>query len=166
MKTITDSKQALLTQLEEVVRDATVYFVTVPDNQFDGHLTARQALSRLVFWHREYAAIAQALADGLQPVLRHGTYADLNEQADEEFAEVNMFVLCDMLQSYQDQFTKGLVSITDWSQPMPIKRGGRRSSVRRQLQRIEANIRTHVKKLKRAERHGQRWVDAYYGGIA
>ena len=69
----------LLSDLCDNVSAAANFFMRVDENLFDGHQTAREVLSHLVFWHHEYCEISQALLLGEMPTLLAGSLALLNE---------------------------------------------------------------------------------------
>lgn len=158
-------REGLLNALNETVIEASDYFRTANEHLFDGYQSARQVLSHLVFWHREYAQIVQAMVAGDEPELRSGTYEELNQQAASEFAALSLPELCDLLDAYQEELDTALRLLRSWNVILAIKRGGRRNAVAKRLRMIERHIHLHVTRLKRAERHGEAWVMAYYGGL-
>jgi hypothetical protein len=151
-----------LTRLRKTVADAATFLADVDEEIFDGYQTARQVLSHLVFWHREYVSIVQALADGRKPLLQNGTYAELNAGACCEFEKQTMVQLARRLLILQESLEAELVRFTDWEMNFPIKHGSRRKTVAKRLPNIEAHVRNHVNRLRRAERLGEAWIRAYY----
>ena len=152
----------LLHALNEIVDEACAFFLKVDQDLFDGHQNAREILSHLVFWHREYVLIIKALKAGQQPSLKSGTYAELNSAATCEFLNIPMFELAHELRSYQDQLADDLQLLPNWNIDFPVKFGSRSGSVAGRLPSIESHIRGHVRRLKRAERLGEAWVNTYY----
>ena len=73
-----------------------------------------------------------------------------------------MFELANKLRSYQDQLADDLRLLPDWHIDFPVKSGGRSDSVAGRLPSIESHIRSHVRRLNRAERLGEAWVNTYY----
>lgn len=165
MQVKVDQRSDVLARLNTTVNEASRYFRTVDEHLFDGHQSARQALSDIVFWHREYLNIVTTMLDGEEPELREGTYEELGELATAEFKTTPLPLLCDELDGMQAKLEMALQQLPDWNVILPTKRGGRRVKVARRLTMVEKQIRQHVARLKRAERHGEAWVMAYYGGI-
>jgi alkylhydroperoxidase/carboxymuconolactone decarboxylase family protein YurZ len=157
-----DDRQPALQGLADTVNEAAAFFVATEESLSDGYQSAREVLSHLVFWHREYVAIAQALADGCEPELRKGTYAELNAGATCEFEGKTMEELARLLLHYQKSLEEALLSLPDWGIIYPVKYGGRLKCVAERLPAIESHIRNHVKRLQRAERRGEGWVRAYF----
>jgi hypothetical protein len=151
-----------LTRLQKTVADAAAFLAEVDEEIFDGYQTARQVLSHLVFWHREYVNIVQALADGRKPLLQNGTYAELNAAACCEFEKQTMAGLARRLLTLQESLEVELCRLTDWEMNFPIKHGSRRKCVADRLTGIEVHVRSHVTRLRRAERLGEAWIRAYY----
>jgi hypothetical protein len=152
----------LLHALNVIVAEACAFFLKVDQDLFDGHQNAREILSHLVFWHREYALIIKALKDGQQPRLKAGTYAELNSAATCEFLNTPMSELAHQLRSHQDQLVDDLRLLPNWDIDFPVKSVGRSESVAGRLPSIGSHIRGHLRRLKRAERLGEAWVKAYY----
>ena len=148
--------------LSATVTDAAEFFLQNDPHLFDGYQTAFEVLSHLLFWHCEYVAIIQALRNDVQPELRAGTFAELNQVATEEFAGIPVDELANQLLAYQKTFEDELGQITNLLIEFPIKCGGRTKSVRDRVPSIESHIRNHVRRLRSAERHGEEWVKAYY----
>jgi len=153
---------AALKALTATVAEAAEFFQQSDPHLFDGYQTASEVLSHLLFWHCEYVAIIQALRNGVQPELRAGTYAELNQVATEECDGIPVDELANQLLAYQKTFEDELGQITDLLIEFPIKCGGRTKSVRDRVPSIESHIRNHVRRLRSAERHGEEWVKAYY----
>ena len=74
-------RERLLGKLANTVSGAALFLAEADESLNDGHQTAREVLSHILFWHREYVAIVQALLEGHPPDLRHGTFAALNAPA-------------------------------------------------------------------------------------
>jgi hypothetical protein len=155
--------EQLLTKLDETVAQAAQFFSGVDETLCDGHQTAREVLSHLVFWHQEYAAIIESLAGGRQPVLRRGAFADLNAQATRTYQTVSLRDLAHRLLSTQDRLDVALRRLPDWSMNFPVKEGGRFWSVSDRVAAIESHIRNHVYRLRRIQRHSPAWWMAYNG---
>ncbi len=153
---------ATLQALVATVAEAAEFFRQSDQDLFDGYQTASEVLSHFLFWHCEYVTIIRAIRNGMQPELRLGTFAELNEAAAEEFAGIPVDELVAQLLAYQKTFEYELGQITDLVVEFPIKYGGRTKSVRDRIPSIESHIRNHVRRLKSAERHGEDWVKAYY----
>ncbi len=153
---------AVLSTLTATVAEAAEFFLQGDPDLFDGYQTATEVLSHLLFWHCEYVAIIHAIRNGVQPELRVGTFAELNEAAAEEFAGIPVNELVSQLLAHQKTLEEGLGQITDLMIEFPIKYAGRTKSVRDRVPTIESHIRCHVRRLKSAERHGEEWVRVYY----
>jgi len=131
-----------LTTLNLTSGDAAAFFAQVDEALSDLHQTARQCLSHLVFWHREYVNIARDLLAGRQPGLRHGNFKSLNAQASQEFQDESLPELAGLLVD--------LRALPDSQPHFPLKQGGHPWRVVDLVPRIEAHIRNHVDRLKRA----------------
>ncbi len=158
----TGERERLLDQLASTVREAAGFLADANASLYDGHQTAREVLSHLVFWHREYVTTVESLLQGCSPALRQGTFAELNAAAAVEFKACSMGELAEGLLRLQDKFSECIWQLPDWGVDFPVKRGSRRKPVAGRLVAIEAHIRNHVRRLRRAQRLGQAWVIAYY----
>ena len=145
-----------LNELAQAVADAVALFASVDENLPDGEQTARTVLSHLVFWHREYVAIAEALAAGRAPVLLEGRFTQFYQQACREFASVPLPVLAMRLGEYQLRLDGALRAIPDWRAEFPIKQGGKCVAIEERVPGLAAHIRNHVVSLRKAQRHGER----------
>lgn len=157
-----DECQTALRELSKMVNEAVAFFVETDESLSDGYQSAREVLSHLVFWHREYVTIAQALVVGGKPELKKGTYAELNAGATCEFEGKTMKELARLLIQYQKSLEEALQCLPDWGIHYPVKYGGRLKCVAERLPAIESHIRNHMRRLQRAERRGEDWVHAYY----
>jgi len=158
----TSTRSDLLLVLGETVNEAAEFFADVDEDLFDGYQKAREVLSHLVFWHREYSKVIKALRNGRQPELKSGTFVELNAAATVEFRKVPMSELTYQFALHQNQLAQELKLLSDWEVNFPVKCGGRVKSVSERLPAIESHIRNHVNRLKRAQRLGEAWVKAYY----
>ena len=158
----TQDRNQLLSTLTEGVAFAAHFFTEVEESLFDGHQTAREVLSHLVFWHREYVAISHALLYGDQPELLSGSLADLNKSAHIEFQEMSMLELADDLTQLQSSLAINLRRLKDWSINFPFKKGCRGTDVAGRICAIDTHIRNHVARQERAQRRGEAWIRAYY----
>jgi hypothetical protein len=157
-----NERRQYLESLECTIGEAADFLGAVDEDLWDGNQTARETLSHLVFWHREYLNVAQALAEGCEPSLLRGTFAELNEAAVQGFKNESMPNLARRLLSYQAVLSAVLYRLPDWSVNFPVKHSGRRKTVAGRLVAIEAHCRYHLRKLQRAQRLGEEWVRAYY----
>ncbi|NCF68439.1 MAG: hypothetical protein GWP61_20955 [Chloroflexi bacterium] len=155
-------REQLLSMLTEAVSLVTNFFTQTDGALFDGHQTARQVLSHLVFWHREYVAISHALLIGAKPVLLRGSLAELNDQASIEFQEQDMVELVHYLTELQTNLVTNLRCLEDWDVNFPFKKGCRETSVGGRICAIDAHIRNHLARQERASRRGEAWIKAYY----
>jgi hypothetical protein len=151
-----------LRALDEALVDAAGYLAGVDPDLDGGYQTAHEVLSHFVFWHREYVTISQALLEGRGPALRDGTFAQLSREATTEFAGQSMADLATSLLALQKSLCEQLLVLVDWSVDFPVKQDSRPRSVAKRVALIEQHLRDHVRRLRRAERHGQAWVKAYY----
>jgi hypothetical protein len=157
-----NDRERVLRTLDDAVNDAAGYLAEVDQDLHGGHQTAREVLSHLVYWHREYVTITKAMLDGCQPPLRDGTFAQLNAEATKEFAGQTMADLAYTLLTLQETFLTQLRSLPDWSANFPTKQDGRHKCVTDRVSGIESHFRGHSRRLRRAERLGEAWVRAYY----
>ena len=142
----------ILIALRRTVLNAALFFATADEQLSDGCQTAHEVLAHLVFWHREYVAIAQALASGRQPELRSGAFAQLNARACQEFAGMPLPALARCLVTLQELLEAALRHLPDWEINFPVKQGGRYWSIDERLPTIESHIRRHVARLRHAVR--------------
>jgi hypothetical protein len=152
---------ALLDKLNETIEEAVSLFSEVDDDLCDGNQSARAVLSHLLFWHLEYAAVAEALVEGHQPVLREGAFSVLNAQATRLYQYIPLPELADWLLSTQERLDAALRLLPDWSVNFPVKAGGRFWNVADRLETIESHIRNHVGRLRRLQRRSPAWREAY-----
>lgn len=157
-----EKRQLALQELTATVNEAVAFFVKTEESLCDGYQSAREVLSHLVFWHREYVTIAQSLVEGGQPKLKKGTYAELNAGATYEFEGKTVEELVQQLDKHQKDLSETLLCLPDWGINYPVKYGGRLKSVTERLPEIESHIRNHVNRLQRAQRRGEDWVKAYF----
>jgi hypothetical protein len=142
----------ILITLRRTVLNAALLFATVDERLADGCQTAHEVLAHLVFWHREYVSIAQALASGRQPELRFGTIVELNARAYQEFAGMSLPALVRCLVTLQELLEAALRHLPDWEINFPVKQGGRYWSIDERLLAIESHIYRHVARLRHAAR--------------
>ena len=155
-------RDQLLSILKETVAQAVTFFSQVDENFFDGHQTAHAVLSHLVFWHRAYCSISQAILLGQEPVLLKGSLEEFNEKAACEFAATCMPDLAACLADYQAMLTNNLRNLSDWEVNFPFKAGCRQTNVTQRLYSIINHINHHLSRQKRAYARGEAWIKAYY----
>lgn len=151
-----------LAELDEAVAQAIAYFETVPEDLFDGYLTAREVVAHLLFWHQTYVQTAGALLNGRSPTLPQGSFAELNAQAADQLSTVPYQQMLLQLCLVQQQFRDCLQRLGDWERPFPIKKGSRHQSTCQRIAQICCHFRRHTDRMQRAERHGAAWVQAYF----
>jgi hypothetical protein len=154
--------QQILGRLNRTVAEAAAYLAGADEGLCDGFQTAREVLSHLVFWHREYVAIAESLAMGRRPALKSGTFAALNAGATQEFQDESLPGLADRLLALEELLEAALQRLPDWQMNFPVKQGGFERSAAERVLAIESHIRYHVARLRRAARRGNAWLRAYY----
>jgi hypothetical protein len=157
-----DEREQLLAGLERAVARAAAFFSVMDEDLFDGYQTARDVLSHLLFWHREYVLIARALVNGRRPPLRTGSFAMLNAQATEEFSRMDWPDMVECLQTLQEELDAVLCCLPEWQMNFPVKKGSRFCNTAQRISKIESHILGHVARLERAARRGEAWVKAYY----
>jgi hypothetical protein len=112
-----------------------------------------------VFWHREYVHVIRALAECQSYPLKAGTFEELNAQAYEEFQSYSMWELADRLACLQEDLVEYLQRLTYWRMDFPVKQGGRFWSVEDRIPTIEAHIRNHILRLRKAAHKAQAGAD-------
>jgi hypothetical protein len=157
-----NSRGQALRELQDVVSQAADFFGQADESLADGHQTAREVLSHLLFWHREYVAVLQAVAHGQEPALRAGTFAELNAAAACEFAGLSMSLMAVRLCAHQELLAGLLAELPDWTADFPVKQLGRGATVAERVSGITAHVRNHLRRMRRAQRQGEAWVRAYY----
>lgn len=156
------NRDQLLSDLDGSINLAAEFFMQTNENLFDGHQSAREVLSHLLFWHREYCAISKALLLGKNPQLISGTLAKLNEQATVEYQEEDMEDLAKQLIVLQKNFAMNLRQLEDWNVNFPFKKGCRKIDVAGRICSIIAHIKHHLVRQERANLRGEEWIQAYY----
>lgn len=141
-----------LNKLTYTVNEAVNTFPTFSEELCAEGQTAKEVLSHLVFWHREYVHILGALLSGRPPDLRAGKFRELNELAYAEFRDRQMIELVALLSDYQEQLESLVKSGFDPHLRMPVKQGSNAWGVLELMDRIEAHIRSHLLRLKKAQR--------------
>ena len=101
--------------------------------------------------------IAHDLVAGRQPGLRHGTFNSLNAQASQEFQDESLPELAGLLVEFQRQLDVLLHSLPDNQAHFPLKQGSHPWPVTELVPRIEAHIRNHVDRMKRASAGRRPW---------
>lgn len=144
--------ESALGRPNQAVAEAMAYFASADEALSDGHQTARQVLAHLVFWHREYASIARAVASGREPALRVGGIAELNAEACREFEREPLSARAAQLASFQRALDRALGRLPHWRMDFPARLNGRPCSVEQRVPAIEAHIRAHLAALRRAAR--------------
>lgn len=157
-----NDRERALDALDDAVVDAAAYLTEVDPGLYEGHQSAREVLCHFVFWHREYVAITRAMLANRPPPLRRATYAQLNTEATKKFSEQSMTDLASSLLALQKTLSAQLQALPDWSVNFPVKEGARFKSVAERILLIESHLRGHMRRLRRAERLGEAWVEAYY----
>ena len=155
-------RERLLVDLGSSIAAAANFFMNADENLFDGHQTAREVLSHLVFWHHEYCAITKALLHCEKPALRAGSLAVLNERATCKYQEHYMVDLAQLLGEEQKTLDLNLQRLEDWNVNFPLKKGNRKIDVAGRICSIDNHIRHHLARLERAYRRGEDWIKAYY----
>ncbi len=145
------SESESLEALHSTVMVAASFFSDVDENLSDGWQTARQILAHLVFWHREYARVIQAIADGEKPNLLTGKFRELNARAWQEFARTPMPALAQQFRKSQSELESAARQMRARETKFAFKQGSKPQRINYWLPRIEAHVRTHVVQLKRAE---------------
>lgn len=156
------TRDSLLTSLDRSVAQITDFLVQIDENFYDGHQTAREVLSHLVFWHREYVLITDAMVNGRSPNLRQSTFVALHGRAAREFRRVPLAKLCQDFCGLQRAFSDNLRKLPDWTIEFPVKKGCRRTTVFERIRLIQDHIDGHFTRLESAHRHGEAWVAAYF----
>ena len=159
---VATKQEALLQALDRSVTTITDFLIQVDESFFDGYQTAREVLSHLLFWHREYVMITNALVNGRYPHLRQSTFVALNARATREFRSMSMDTLCQDLCNLQRALAGNLRRLPDWDVEFPVKKGCRQATVTERVQMIQEHIDGHFSRLESAQRHGEAWVEAYY----
>jgi hypothetical protein len=155
-------RDQLLSDLGDSIVAVANFFMNVDENLFDGHQTAREVLSHLVFWHNEYCTISQTLLLGQKPTLLAGSLAQLNEQATRKYQKQDMVELAQCLAEKQKTLELNLRHLENWNVNFPFKKGCRRIDVAGRIYSINNHIRQHLVRQERAERRGEDWIKAYY----
>jgi hypothetical protein len=155
-------RERLLSELGDSIVAAANFFMNVDENLFDGHQTAREVLSHLVFWHYEYCAISQTLLLNQKPTLLAGSLAQLNEQATCKYQKKDMAELARCLSEQQNILELNLRHLENWNVNFPFKKGCRRIDVAGRICSINNHIRHHLVRQERADHRGEAWIKAYY----
>lgn len=136
------------------VRDAVLFFGDADESAFDGHQTTREVLSHLVFWHGEYVKIASAVAKGTAPKLKQGTFAMLNALACRDLQGRSMSQLAADLTDLQQDLDRSVGRLASTNAKLPFKAGGQELVLGEWILRIEAHVRGHLVRFRRAEWKG------------
>lgn len=155
-------RNQLLTDLNDSIHAAARFFKKVDESLFDGHQTAREVLSHLVFWHREYVSISKSFLLDQEPNLLQGKLAVLNAQATRQFQTESMNELAKRLVKEQQALDENLRQLQDWNINFPFKKGCRKIDVVGRICAINDHIRHHLVRQERAYQRGEAWIKAYY----
>ena len=139
-----------LAALDHSVASAVAFFRQIDEELSDGHETAREVLSHLVYWHNANVGIAWALVTHRVPPFFTGRYIDLNAKATDALRSESIDALCHMFAHRQRQLVRALRRLPDWGIEFPVKDGCLTVSAARHLHDTDAHIRGHIMRLKRA----------------
>lgn len=156
------NRDQLLSDLNDSIKFAAEFFMHSNEDLFDGHQNAREVLSHLVFWHREYCSISKALLLGKKPTLISGSLAVLNERATCEFQEQDKDDMVRYLVEIHKDLDMNLRQLKDWNINFPFKKGCRKTDVAGRICSINNHIRNHLVRQERAYHRGEEWIKAYY----
>ena len=148
-------KEDILERLNQTVIQSTAYFASVDENLSDGHQTAHGILAGLLFWHKQYVSIAQALIAGGEPALLVGTLEGLNRNARQHALGTSMIMMAYNLSCEQREFAGLVQQLPDWTINFPVKQDSEPCSLSDRLIEIEANIRQHMHRLERLQKEHQ-----------
>lgn len=150
MDEIIAKREQQLASLNTSIINAVSFSGSIDENLLDANQTTHEVLAHLVFWQREYVRVISALVDCRQVALKSGTFNALNTRAYEEFQPFSIFQLANKLASLQETLDRLLRQLPDRDINSPLKQGGQFKGVTDRLSAIEAHVRNHVIKLKRA----------------
>lgn len=144
-------REEVLERLNHTVIEAAAFLAAADERLSDGHHSAHGVLAQLVFWHEQYVETARALLEGRNPVLKAGSFERLNQTARSQYASDSKTMLAYDLSCLQKEFDHIVQQIEDWSVNFPIKYDGATKTLIEQVVEIEAHIRHHILRLKRAQ---------------
>jgi hypothetical protein len=152
------ARKQVIAALDRTVEGAVQFFRCVDEHLFDGEQSARDVISHLVFWHREYVRTISALVEGRPPRLMTGKFREYNALATQMFARQSLRALAWRLAQSQAELDCALRRLSDWRADFPMKQETKYCSVNKRLPQIRAHIAGHVMRLKqsarRKEAHG------------
>ena len=148
----TFSRKQIIIDLERPVADAAGFLAHVSEHLRDDNQSVRPLLSHLVFWHREYVRIANALARQRAPRLKMIPFRHLNAQATKMFAHQTLPALARQWVQLNHRLISNLSRISDWRLDFPLKANIQFCSIRLRIPQMTALIRSHVRRLERTER--------------
>ncbi len=147
---------AALADLSTAVERLQALYASLPDASLahrDGpEWGPREALIHLVFWHEQYAAIAEAPAAGREPALVRGTFKEWNARAVERERDVPVPALLARLAGAHARFGDAARGADALSWRMSFREGSKPWPFAEALRLIASHIRLHdgrVRKLAR-----------------
>ncbi|MBK8022791.1 MAG: hypothetical protein IPK19_15490 [Chloroflexi bacterium] len=146
----TPTREEVLESLNRTVLESAAYFGSAHEALFDGHQSAHAVLAQLVFWHKQYVRTLRDLAQGDEPTLLVGTFAQINQRARREYASYGMVMLAHEFSCAHRDLVEALNQLPDWSIDFPIKRDGDHMSIDQRLLEIEGHIHRHVQRFQAA----------------
>ena len=146
------ARKQVIQELDQTVTATVEFFMHARANLRDGDQSAREVISHLVFWHRDYARVANALAHNRTPRLLTGNFRDWNTRATEIYAPEVLSTLARRLQRAQRKLHRALVQIPNWRVNFPLKENIAFCSVSQHVPQIRAHMAGHLLRLERAER--------------
>ncbi len=147
----------VMAELRAAVNDAAAFLGGMDADFCDEHQSARQVLSHLVFWHREYVTILQALCRGQEPPLKSGKFRELNERATVEFQRVSMPTLARRFCRLQNELEQVVNGLPNPQVKWTFKQGSTQFKPSEVwLTDIIAHIRNHTRRQKRAYEHARK----------
>ncbi len=109
----------------------------------------RELLCHLVFWHEQYATIAEALSAGAPPLLQPGTFRELNVRAVLENRDCTLDELLARLDGAQQRLAAIAHSSDEIPWSIAFKQGGTARPFPEALRLIAGHIRGHGEQVRR-----------------
>ncbi len=152
------ARKQVIAALDRAVENTVRFFESADEHLCDGEQSAREVISHLVFWHREYLRLITALADGRDPQPLIGKFRHYNAQAAEMYAHQSMPELARQFAKLHAELDCALNRLSNWRIAYPHKEGVANRSVSTHMSQILAHVDGHITRLERAAKRRERYA--------
>ena len=146
---MTEKRQLLLEQLNDVVADLLRVYKNMPDPEMMVYelWTAKDILAHLTFWHESFARNVRDLAQGTKPTPLKGKLSDLNQAGVDAMAPYSLAVVMERLEVAQKTIWDNILSAKIVL--IPYRKGSRDYTPDEHLEIVINHISQHLQDVVR-----------------